>query len=260
MAPHSDLPLFTPVLRWLLGLFGAGSFATGVLAVFVTENGTGTGVLLVMGGGLLVLALLGNRIESLELGGASLKLRAAAAERYARADESEGRGDLDEAQRLRSEAAALMDSARPIASEYRWVRSSMGAGRARTREMTRVVERARRLAAEQSFEPAEVRRWLREGTEEQRITALAMMQAKPELRDFEAVLAAIAESRSAFEQYHAMQLAVEMTGDLEAAQLRSLAHVVRGQRDWRLRRDSDRWHLSEEILRRTEDAGPPASR
>ena len=77
-----------------------------------------------------------------------------------------------------------------------------------------IVARARRLAAEQPFEPAEVLRWLREGSEEERITALAMMQAKRELRDFDAALAAIEHSRSAFEQYHALLLAAEMTDDL----------------------------------------------
>jgi hypothetical protein len=249
---------FTPTLRVLLGLLGAGSFGTGVIAVFVTENGTGTGVLLIMGGALLVLALLGNRVESLELGGASLKLRAAAADRYALADESEGRGDLDAAERLRAEAHALMDTARPIASDYRSVRSSMPSGRERTHAMERVVERARRLATQESFEPAEVQRWLREGTDEERITALAMMQARGDYRDFGAVLSAIEYSRSAFEQYHAMLLAAEMIADLEATQLRKLSDTVKAQRDWRLRRDSGRWRLSEEILRRADER--PAAR
>lgn len=253
MAPRSASPLFTPVMRILMGLLGAGTFGTGVLAVFVTENGTGTGVLLVMGGGLLVFSMLGNRIESLEFGGATLKLRAAAAERYALAAESEDRGDLEAAERLRAEAQALMDTAGPIASDYRSVRSTMRAGRARTRAMQSVVEKARRLAAEQSFEPEVVRRWLREGTDEERITALAMMQSKDELRDFDGVVSAIEHSRSAFEQFHAMKLAASMVAGLDAEQLRKLTDAVQAQRDWRFRVDSDRWRLSEEILGRVAD-------
>lgn len=62
---------FTPVLRTLTGLLGAASFGTGVLTVFVTRNGTGTGVLFAFGGVLLALALFGNRIESFELGSSS---------------------------------------------------------------------------------------------------------------------------------------------------------------------------------------------
>jgi hypothetical protein len=149
-------------VRLLLGVLGAASFGAGVTAVFRTMNGTGTGVLLAFGGTVLVLALLGDRIESLEFGGTRLKLRAAAAEKFALAEESENQGDTITAARLRAEARALLETAGPIASEYRAVRGSMPAGRARTMAMERVVARARQLAAEQSFEPAEVIRWLQD--------------------------------------------------------------------------------------------------
>ncbi|OEV30644.1 hypothetical protein AN219_09690, partial [Streptomyces nanshensis] len=162
---------FSVTLRVLLGLMGAGVFGTGVLAVFTTENGTGTGVLLIVGSALLVVALLGNRIESLEFGGARLKLRAAAAERFALAEESARRGDADAADRLRAEAQALLDAASPLAAEYRSVRGSMRAGPERTRLMSGIVARARQAATEQSFEPEEVLRWFQEGSEEKRITA-----------------------------------------------------------------------------------------
>ncbi|NLU73093.1 hypothetical protein HCC61_10445 [Streptomyces sp. HNM0575] len=241
---------FSVTLRVLLGLLGAGSFGAGVLAVFVTENGTGTGVLLVVGIVLLVVALLGNRIESLEFGGARLKLRAAAAERFALAEESARRGDDDAAERLRAEAQALLDAASPIAAEYRSVRGSMSAGPERTRLMGAVMARARRLAREHSFEPEEVLRWFREGSEEKRVTALAMMQAQPRLRSFEAALAGIEHSRSAFEQFHAMTLAAQMVDDLDEAQRRRLVEAVESQGRWRFRFDSSRWELREQIVRR----------
>lgn len=249
---------FSATLRVILGLLGAGSFGTGILAVFVTENGTGTGVLLIAGIVLLVVALLGNRIESLEFGGARLKLRAAAAERFALAEESARRGDDDAADRLRAEAQALLDAASPIAAEYRSVRGSMRAGPERTRAMERVVARARRVATEQSFEPEEVLRWFQQGSEEERITALGMMQAKPELRSFEAVLGGIEHSRSAFEQFHAMVLATYMLDGLDAAQASRLAEAVESQRGWRFRSDAERWQLSEQILRQA--TGRPGAR
>lgn len=250
MEPPAPSSPFTPGLRLLLGLLGAGSFGTGVLAVFVTENGTGAGVLLAFGGVVLIVALLGNRIESFEFGGAKLRLRAAAAERFALAEESQRRGDTATADQLRAEAQALLEAAGPIAADYRSVRGAMRPGPDRTRALEDVAGRARRLAAEQPFDPAEVVRWLREGSEEERITALAMMQAKRELRDFDAALAAIEHSRSAFEQYHAMLLAAEMIDDLDAAQRRRLAEAIKAQRGLRFRRDTDRWRLSEDILRR----------
>jgi hypothetical protein len=232
---------------------GAGSFGTGVLAVFVTDNGTGTGVLLAFGGVLLVLALLGNRIESLEVGGAALRLRAAAAERFALAEESEQRGNAVVADQLRAEAQALLEAAGPIAADYRSVRGSMIPGQERTRAMGEVIDRARRLAADRQFEPDQVLRWLREGSDEERITALAMMQARWELRDFDAVLATIEHSHSPFEQYHAMRLIKEMIDDLDAAQLRRLTEVIRAGQGARFRRSTDRWRLGQDILRRVDE-------
>lgn len=75
-------------------------------------------MLLAFGGVVLVLALLGNSIESLEFGGARLKMRAAAAEKFALAEESERRGDTAAAEQLRAEAEALLDAAGPIAPRW----------------------------------------------------------------------------------------------------------------------------------------------
>ncbi len=244
---------FSPWLRLLLGVLGAGSFGAGVAAVFFTTNGTGTGVLVAFGGIVLVLALLGDRIESLEFSGTKLKLRAAAAEKFALAEDSESRGDSVTAARLRAEAQALLEAAGPIAAEYRTVRGSMPPGPARTMAMERVVARARKLADEQVFDPAVVLRWLREGNDEERVTALAMMQAKPELRDMDSVLITIKRSRTPFEQYHALLLADMMLDDLDAGDKQRLVEVVKSVRGRRFRRDTDRWLLSERILRRAHE-------
>ncbi|RKT08632.1 hypothetical protein BX286_6744 [Streptomyces sp. 3211.6] len=247
---------FRPTLRALTALMGAGSFGLGALAVFATQNGTGAAALIVFGGVLLLVALLGSRVESLEFGGATLRLRAAAAERFALAEESERRGDIATARELRAEARALLDAAGPIAEDYSSARGSMPAGASRTRALEEVMARARRLAQEQSFESAEVLRWLREGTDEQRITALAMMQARPELRNFEAALGAITHPRTPFEQYHAMRLALQMIDELDTEQARRLAGAVEAQRGVRFRRDSDRVRLREAILQRVPGRPP----
>ncbi|OKJ62505.1 hypothetical protein [Streptomyces sp. CB02261] len=241
---------FTPALRMLTALIGAGSFGLGTFAVFATQNGTGAAALIVFGGVLLLLALLGSLVESLEFGGATLRLRAVAAERFALAEESERLGDIATAHQLRAEARTLLDAAGPIATDYGSVRGSMPPGAARTRALEEVIARARSLAQEKSFESAEVARWLREGTDEERITALAMMQARPELRNFEATLASIRHPRTPFEQYHAMLLAVQMADQLDQGQARRLAETVERQKGMRFRRDSDRARLREEILRK----------
>lgn len=238
--------------RLLLVLLGGGSFGTGVLAVFAAENDIGAAVLLIFGGILLVLAVLGSRIESLEYGGAKLRLRAAAAEKLALAEELEQRGDSREADRLRLEADALLDVAGPIAADYRTVRGTMAAGYERTNAMEQIVERAKVVAAEQSFSPKEVLRWLQEDSDDaERITALAMMQANRQLRNFEAVLAAIQRPRSPFEQYHALRLAADMITDLDTEQRQQLTEIIASQRKLpRFQRDTDRWLLSELIVRR----------
>jgi hypothetical protein len=209
--------------------------------------------LVAFGGIVLVLVLLGDRIESLEFGGTKLKMRAAAAEKFALAEDSENRGDRVTAARLRAEAQASLEAAGPFAAEYRDVRGSMPPGPARTMAMERVVARARKLADERTFDPAEVLRWLREGNDEERVTALAMMQAKPELRDFDSVLMAIKRARTPFEQYHALLLADMMLDDLDAGDKQRLVEVVNSVRGRGFRRDTDRWLLSEQILRRASE-------
>ncbi|MEU0414486.1 hypothetical protein ABZ307_42885 [Streptomyces griseorubiginosus] len=237
---------FTPALRALTVVTGVGSFGLGARAVFVTQNGSGAAALIVFGGVLLLLGLL----DSLEFAGATLRLRAAAAQRFALAEESERQGDVVTARALRAEARTLLDAAGPVAAEYAAVRGSMRPGVSRTRALEEVVARARRLAHEQSFESVEILRWLQHGTDEERITALAIMQARPELRNFDAALAVIAQPRTPFEHYHAMRLALQMTDTLDAEQARRLAAAVRALRGVRFRRDSDRSHLRREILRR----------
>ncbi|MBM9506039.1 hypothetical protein [Actinacidiphila acididurans] len=80
------------------------------------------------------------------------------------AEEAERRGDSTTARRLRAEARALLGVAEPAAAEYRTVRDRMAPGPERTRALEEVVSRARRQAEQERFEPAEVLRWLREGT------------------------------------------------------------------------------------------------
>jgi hypothetical protein len=239
---------FPPWLRLVLGALGAASLGAGAVAVFSTDNGTGAAVLVTFGGVVLVLALRGDRIESFEFGGTRLRIRAAAAGRLAAADESERRGDAAGAARLRAEAQALLEAAGPIAADYRTTRQSMAPGWDRTMAMERIVTEAGQLAAARSFDPAEVSRWLREGSEEERVTALGMMQASPALREFGPVLAAISGSLSPFEQYHAMRVSELMLDDLSPAQQQELAAAIRAQRGPAFRLDGSRWRLSQRIL------------
>ncbi|MFI0794959.1 hypothetical protein ACH4OY_20060 [Micromonospora rubida] len=147
----------------------------------------------------------------------------------------------------------MLDAANPLAANYRRVRESMRSGPERTRLQEDVLIEARQLAKKTSFDAEEVARWVRQGSDGQRIAALAMMQGNAELRDFEAVLISISESRSAFEQYHALALAVEMIDGLSPVQRRRLVATVKAVRNFRFRRDTERWSLSEKILQRSSE-------
>jgi hypothetical protein len=245
---------FTPLARGLLGAFGAGSFGTGVYAVLARGDGTGTGVLLAFGGVLLVVALLGERPVSLKLGDTELRFRAASAEaavdRLALAAESERRGDPAEAARLRAQAEALLDVAGPLAAEYGALRRAMPSGRARTAAMESVVAQAHVLARGTDLDPAAVRDWLRDGDEEQRVTALALMRARPELRDFHGILTAIQEPRTPFEHFQSLRLAKAYATDpaTRTDQLWAIAATVRAARRAGMPRDSDRRRMADRVL------------
>ncbi|WP_157036222.1 hypothetical protein [Streptomonospora alba] len=214
MPPSSHPPALSRPVRSLLAVLGCAGFALGATAVFTTENGTGATALIVFGGVLLVAAFFGDRIDSLEFGGANLRMRAAAAEKYRQAEESELRGDTDAGERLRGEARALMEAAGVIAEDYRSTRRMMPSGPDRTAAMERIVARARDLGRSGASDPEQVREWLRSSDEERRVTALGMMQADPRLHDFDALLPLVEEAGSAFEQYHALVLAEEMADGL----------------------------------------------
>jgi hypothetical protein len=237
--------VLTPVIRAAVGLFGIGVFAAGVVAVFVTENGTGAAALLAIGAAFMVIAVLGDRVQSVELGGVNLTIRDLARQTYALAREAEHRGDDESAARLRTVASQL----EALARGYRRLRGSMRSGHERTRALEHVMTEARRLAKSDALEAADVVTWFEEGTPEARITALGLMQGNARLRDFEAALDAIDDSRSAFEQYHGLRLAEMMIPDLTASQRAQVAVVTeRALRRYRVRRDSDRRETGERVL------------
>lgn len=131
----------------------------------------------------------------------------------------------------------------------------MRAGHERTRALEHVMTEARRLAQSDALEAADVVTWFEEGTPEARITALGLMQGNARLRDFEAALDAIDESRSAFEQYHGLLLAEMMLSELTASQRAQLAVVTeRAVRSHRVRRNSDRRMTGERLLAALRDA------
>jgi hypothetical protein len=79
--------------------------------------------------------------------------------------------------------------------------------------------------------------------------ALNLMLAREECRDFLAVLNAIDEPRSLFEQFYGLKLGQAMLTSLDDLERRLLADAIhRAQRKRRFRRDRPLMNLSNAIL------------
>ncbi len=189
--------VLTPVIRVVAVVFGAAVFGTGVAAVFVTENGTGAAALLAIGAAAMALAVLGDRVKSVEMGGVSLTIRDIARETYGLARDAEQRGDEASAAGLRVVAREL----EALARGYRRLRGSMRASKERTRALEHVVAEARNLARPTVCKrptSAPGRGGNRRGADHRP----GPDEGNPDLRDLEAALDAIDDPRSGFEQYH----------------------------------------------------------
>lgn len=149
-----------------------------MLVVFVTENGIAAAALHAIGAAFMVIAVLGDRIQSVELGGVNLTIRDLARQTYALAQQAGHRGDDESAARLRLVASDL----EALARGYRRLRGSMRAGHERTRALEHVMTEARRLAQSDALGVADVVTWFEEGTPEACIAAFGLMQGNP-LRD-----------------------------------------------------------------------------
>jgi hypothetical protein len=247
-----------PLTRAVAGLLGAATFGAGVAAVFATSNGTGSAALLTIGALFIAFSALGDRLQSVEFGGVNLTIRDIARQTFALADEADRLGDEPRAERLRAVGKALEE----LATRYGRLRRAMPAGGDRTRALETVMTDAGRLATTGAFNAGDVSMWFEEGSAGARVTALALMEGNPELRDFHAMLDAIEDSRSAFEQYHGLRLAEMVVFDSEsAAQLSDSDRVelaavikralrsVRSRVSSGLSRDPERRIIGERILK-----------
>jgi len=230
-----------------------GVLTVGGVAVFVTDNGTGSAALVTIGGVLVVAAGLWDRLESFEFGGAKMQLVKRLRDR---ADEAEARGDTAAAAALRDEAQALLEEARPVAASYERLRESLAPGPERTAKLEGLVAEARASARQRAWDPAEVKRLFESGADGDRIFALGLMQEDERVRDFDASLTAIEHSRSAFEQYYGLALAELMLPDLTKDQRRELETLLTSGRGnaRRISPGTDRSNVAQRILTRLSSA------
>lgn len=130
--------------------------------------------------------------------------------KLAEAEEAEESGDKGRASELRREAVNIITAAAPVAERYLELRNKQKGSAARTDAMEDVVANARRMAPAMPVHPDAVRALFWDGDDGQRVSALGLMQGRIDLADVGAVIEAIANSHSAFEQFHGLKLAMAL--------------------------------------------------
>ncbi|RFA15592.1 hypothetical protein B7R22_06480 [Subtercola boreus] len=162
------------------------------------------------------------------------------------ADVAEGAGDVVLARRLRDEALRLTAAAESPASQAVSTGAALGGaghagaerggagaptGNGRTSALQTSVDRGHRLAKRPALRRDDVRKLTTSRDEGKRVTALAIIQRRPELGSLEVLVAAMTGTKSAFEQHQGLQaaLAAVDAGTLDVDELAALKHEVRGQ-------------------------------
>lgn len=208
-------PLFFPAwLRYATLALAALSFAVGAVAVFTTSNELGTAAMVAASAGLILVVVFADRIQVLEAGPIRATLPRQAAKQLVQAGAAEARGNVEDAQRLRASARVLLDGAAPVSAP---LDTSVADEPAPPRsDVQHLLMSHTRALARASTSADTVRELFGEGSDGDRLSAIAIMQARPELADSQTLTAAVVNARSAHEQYQAL-VAIEKVADAAPA-------------------------------------------
>ncbi len=128
-----------------------------------------------------------------------------------------------------TDTAALEVELNGIARAYEGVRSAMPSSGARTVEMTHLLARARVIGRALGLKSESILEYFKRNQDGDRVVALALARDVPDPGLLAMILECIENSRSAFEQFHALAAARELQGKLDAAATAKLAEAVRQQ-------------------------------
>jgi hypothetical protein len=173
-----------------------------------------------------------------------------ALDQFVAAELAERSGDVTKASALRERAIEELRDVSAVARQYEESRE-LPAGSLRTAEMERIVSMARQAAVNAPWTSEQVRAIFEEGNPGSRIFALGLMQGNPSFADFSMVLDAIADSRSAFEQYQGLRLARMLLDGLSDAERQALREAVTAQIEpgGHIRASGARWSVAQQVLR-----------
>jgi hypothetical protein len=237
-------------LRPVAGFLGLAALTGGVVALFATDNGAGSLFLLTLGMVLVLVALLGTRVEleSFEILGAKMKVREVVKSRLDLAQRAGTAGRDGAGVEMREQAQALQTLV-GLYDLYAYIRNTEPSSSRRTAALDELAQRMQDVGREVAFDPAEVSTWFHEGSDALRVVALNLMLARADCRDVLALLKTIEAPRSNFEQFYGLGLGLKMLDDLDELERRLLADAIRrAQRKRRFRRDGPLMRLGNHIL------------
>ncbi|HMJ73183.1 MAG TPA: hypothetical protein VK471_07480 [Solirubrobacterales bacterium] len=113
--------------------------------------------------------------------------------------------------------------------EYEQLRAEMDPGPERTFQMNSLLAEARAAAKAAQLSGDEIRNFFASDRVGLRLMAIASLQVSPDISVFAQLLDAIANSRSAFEQYHALAAARDHVPLMSGNQRRELRKVLKHQ-------------------------------
>jgi hypothetical protein len=216
----TPLRAIPPWQRWLASAAGLGCLCAGAVAVFETANGVGSTGLLVVGALFLLLGLVGLVPDRLKVGDAEVS--------WTRVADA-----------LRStpvaRAASAGDALSGLEARYDALRVSLPPGGQRTALLEGILLQARSLAS--AVTAADVTQRLAGfagAGDGARIVTLALLEtgAFPVRDQVAALVAAIQQPRSSFEQYHALragQTVLPHLAEPDRATVRAAAATFLGQ-------------------------------
>ncbi|SKB07536.1 hypothetical protein [Aeromicrobium choanae] len=184
-------------------VFGVLVLVAGGVAVFLTDNELGSTALVAAGVAICALSVFGNRLEAIEAAGIRFELERRARSVRQQAARARAAGDAEQAQQLERRAEGLLAAASLVGSRYERLRETEPAGWDRTSRMEGILRDARALDTD-ALSAADVARIFADGSDGDRIAALALIEADPRLASADVLADAIGDSRSTFEQYHAL--------------------------------------------------------
>lgn len=152
---------------------------------------------------------------------------------------------------LRDIAGRIMDSVfHSYADRYEGIRSRMPSGSQRTSEMNRLVGSLQEVAARSPVDPFYPQTLFEEGADGARLVALAVAMKVDNADHMELAIRGIADSRSPFEQFHALLLASAFFSRAGVEQRQRLHAALMEQRGVPIHEtDPSRWNLRRDLLR-----------